>query len=246
MVSGQLSSGFVSRSHQAILPFDLLRPDDIAAADALVKGGARVHAGGIDLVAEMQRGEPVGRVVSLADLPELGEIEVVGPMLRIGAMATHHAVETSDVIAAHRSDLQVAWQTVGNVRIRRTGTVGGNLLSRDPGYDAAPILAAAGAEGIWADGTRVSIAHPHTWPEGLLAAVDVPLDGEVRMDRSLKPVVSVVVGPAGVAVGCAYESVRLFDPGLDDLPEPIDDAFGSSVYRARMIRVLARRLAADT
>ncbi len=244
-MSAHLTSGFVSRSHRAIAPFELLRPSDLASADSLLKSGAAAHAGGIDLTADLQRGFEVDRVVSLSGLAELRRIDSVGTALRIGALTTHHDIETSEIVAAHRPDLRDAWRTVGNIRIRRTGTVGGNLLSRDPGYDAAPVLAAAAAVGVWADGSRVSIAESASWPAGLLVAIDVPLEGHVVLDRSLKPVVSVAVGPAGVAVGCAYETVRLLDASLDDVPEPIGDAFGSSAYRARMIRVLARRMGAE-
>ena len=122
------------------------------------------------------------------------------------------------------------------------GTVGGNLMAFDKNYDAAPILAAAGAGLVFASTEgelRTGIAdRPSSL---LLTRIEIPVDGRpLRFDRSLKPVVSVAVGDH-VAVGCAYPAVQVVDD-IDMLPEPIDDAEASPTYRRRMIRVLAERL----
>lgn len=248
-------AGFVSRSHGAIAPFGLSRPDTVAAAVARLAAGARCHAGGIDVVAGLRSGEAIDELVHLGGIRELQMIETAGRSLRIGATATHHDIETSPVVAAARPDLAAAWRTVGNVRIRRSGTVGGNLLAFDPGYDAAPILAAAGATLHWvdSDGTPATTSVADRRRDGLLIGVEVRADGRVRFDRSLKPFVSVAVGDDAVAIGCAHTDVVVLDrptsadPAdlarwLEALPEPTDDAVASAPYRRRMVGVLVGRL----
>ncbi|MEM7096287.1 MAG: FAD binding domain-containing protein [Actinomycetota bacterium] len=242
------TAGFVSRSHKAIAPFALERAESVAAAAASVANGAVPHAGGIDVVERMQGGAAVERVVDVSGLADLRQIVVVGDVLRIGAAVTHARIESDATIAGHCPALAAAWATVGNVRIRRTGTIGGNLMAFDKDYDAAPILAAVGATLVFAapDGEfRRSVAD--RVPGALLVAVEIATGAEVRFDRSLKPAVTVAVGAAAgrttVAVGCAHPGVQVVDAEqLDDLPEPIDDADASSAYRRRMISVLAERL----
>ena len=244
-----MTAGFISRSHRAIAPFELHRPTTIDDADGLVAQGAAVHAGGIDLVERMQSGHRVERVVDIGRIPALREISVDDGHVRIGAAVTHSEIESSPVIAEHRPDLAAAWATVGNVRIRRTGTVGGNLMSFDKNYDAAVILAAAGAQLTQvAAGTSTTTDVSGLQPDRLLTTIEVPVDGpELAIDRSLKPVVTVAVG-AHLAIGCAYERVvvRPLGAGFDDLPPPIDDADASSTYRQRMIAVLGGRLLGAT
>lgn len=237
-----MTAGFVSRSHRAIAPFELHRPSTIGQAVEQIAAGARPHAGGIDLLERMQRGDHVAAVADLGGLADLHRITVADGVLQIGAAVTHAAVEADPIVAEHRPDLAGAWTTVGNVRIRRTGTVGGNLMAFDKNYDAAPILAAAGAGLVFASTEgelRTGIAdRPSSL---LLTRIEIPVDGRpLRFDRSLKPVVSVAVGDH-VAVGCAYPAVQVVDD-IDMLPEPIDDAEASPTYRRRMIRVLAERL----
>ena len=241
-----MSSGFVSRSHHAISPFELRRAASVDEAVDLVGQGWQPHAGGIDLVAALQRGEEVQQVVDISRLEALRRIRTDGSHLIIGAGATHHDVETSELVQRLRPDLQAAWRTVGNVRIRRAGTVGGNLLAGESGYDAAPILAAVGARLMWSDGSTTTSVDPGP-ASALLLDIEVPLHGSVRFDRSLKPVVSVAVGPGGVGVGCAGSRPMLFT--VDEAVDPrqtvdrcSDDAFASARYRSRMIAVLAARL----
>jgi CO/xanthine dehydrogenase FAD-binding subunit len=244
--------GFISASHRAATPFELHRPTTIDEAAALLAGGAVAHAGGIDFVAGIRDGNRPQAVAHLGDIDELRRIEVVGEILRIGAGATHHQIESDPLVTDHRPDLQAAWATVGNVRIRRAGTVGGNLLAFDATYDAAPILAVAGAVLVWADGSRCSVVDRSS-SNGLLVAVEVPVAGTVLFDRSLKPTVTVALGEAGVAIGCAYPEVLVLNrPSMPDdidawnLPEPTGDAFASATYRARMVKVLAKRLLAGS
>lgn len=262
--------GFVSRGHGAIAPFVLSRPTTVAGAVERLAEGATAHAGGIDVVAALRNGARTDELVHLGGIDELRAITCQPDGgLRIGAAVSHHRIETDPDITAARPDLAAAWRTVGNVRIRRAGTIGGNLLAFDPGYDAAPILAAADARLHWigrADGRQTTAVADRASDAGadggdrsadigpgLLRLVELPpAGGPVRYDRSLKPVASVAVGPRLVAIGCAHADVVVLprpdragtsmEAWLGDVPAPIDDVVASASYRRRMIGVLTRRL----
>ena len=89
-----------------------------------------------------------------------------------------------------------------------------------------------------------------------MTAVLIPADEAVRLlfDRSLKPVVSVSVALSGatvcIGVGCAYAVPAFLSADVGDIDAacgekfgaPLDTPMGSSVYRRRMIGVLAFRL----
>ena len=51
----------------------------------------------------------------------------------------------------HIPDLATLWREIANPRVRHTGTVGGNIMSRQPHYDAMPALMALGATATIAD-----------------------------------------------------------------------------------------------
>ena len=211
-------------------------------------------------------------LVSLAAIPELAEISTSDGRLQIGAGVTHHRIETEPAISAARPDLAAAWRTIGNIRVRMAGTLGGNLLAGNPLYDAPVLLTAAGASLVFvsAGGERtVDLDGDPPWPPAdgaLLTKAAVPLGGQTLLfDRSLKPAVSVALahkrtadGAVRVraAVGCAFAApvAADLDPGaLADpagaaasfarrLPDPIDDAIAGAPYRRKMAGVLLRRL----
>ena len=262
MYTHATDAGWISRSHRAISPFRLVRPttpeDAIDAYSA--EESATFIAGGIDLVRRMRGGDAWGTLIDISSIEGLRAIEHRGDHIEIGALTTHWDIETSDVLSARLPDFQAAWTTIGNVRIRMAGTVGGNILAREAGYDGPVILGVLGAELVFATpGGDVRIAADDTAAipaDGLLTSVRIPVvDGrKMRFDRSLKPVVSVAVSVAGddfsIGIGCAFPA-PVFQSGsgavdadvvFDALPEPADNPMGGAAYRRRMAGVLAARL----
>src|SRR6185369_16914889 len=90
------------RSRMIPQEFEYSAPATLQEALALVKDGDRkILAGGMSLIPLMKlRLASPGEVVDLGRIPGLNGIEEKGGIVRIGAMATHHAVETSPVIRA--------------------------------------------------------------------------------------------------------------------------------------------------
>ncbi|MGB0629161.1 MAG: FAD binding domain-containing protein [Alphaproteobacteria bacterium] len=262
MYTHSTDAGWVSRSHRAISPFRLVRPSTPEeAVDTLSReAGSTLIAGGIDLVRRMRGGDAWGTLIDISSIDGMNGIEDGGTYIRIGALATHWDVETSRLLAEKLPDFQAAWTTIGNVRIRMTGTVGGNLVAQEAGYDGRVILGVLGAVMIFGTAQgQIRIRADDTaagFPEnGLLTAIEIPVaaNRKLLLDRSLKPVVSVAVsvedGRYAIGVGCAFPA-PVFQSGAGkidaetvsaSLPEPMGNPMGSAGYRRRMAGVLAAR-----
>jgi CO/xanthine dehydrogenase FAD-binding subunit len=92
---------------------------------------AKVIAGGQSLVAMMNfRLARPEHLIDIARIPGLDTISREGDALRIGALVTHHAVETADLEPDFRI-LSDAMRWVGHLPIRTRGTVGGSLAHAD-------------------------------------------------------------------------------------------------------------------
>ncbi|HXG52054.1 MAG TPA: xanthine dehydrogenase family protein subunit M [candidate division Zixibacteria bacterium] len=133
-----------------IRSFDLLRPRSLAeAAELLARHGdrARPIAGGTTLVILMkQRVAHFPYLIDLQSIPGLDGIAPEADGLRIGALATHRAVELSPAVRREYRALAEAFHAIGNVRVRQTATVGGNLAHADCRLDPPPALLVLGAE----------------------------------------------------------------------------------------------------
>ena len=133
-----------------IRSFDLLQPRSLPeAVEMLARHGddARALGGGTTLIILMkQRALYYPYLVDLQTIPGLGEINVESDGVRIGALVTHRRIECSSVIRASFPALANAFEQIGNVRIRQTASVGGNLAHADYRLDPPPVLLVLGAE----------------------------------------------------------------------------------------------------
>lgn len=141
--------------------FDLLKPATVAeASEMLLAHGdeARPIAGGTTLVILMkQRALRFSHLVDLQSIRGLDRITETDGGLSIGALATHRSVERSPLVQRRAPALAQAFSHVGNVRIRETASVGGNLAHADYRLDPPPALLVLDAEVVLAgaEGTRV-------------------------------------------------------------------------------------------
>ncbi len=144
-----------------IRKFDLLRPRSLdEASELLVQHGdeARLIAGGTTLVILMkQRAVHYPYLVDLQAIPGLDQITEEPDGVRIGALVTHRAVELSPVIRSAFPVVVEAFGHIGNVRVRQTASLGGNLAHADNRLDPPPALLLLGAEVtvFGSKGTRV-------------------------------------------------------------------------------------------
>jgi aerobic carbon-monoxide dehydrogenase medium subunit len=125
-----------------IRSFELLQPRSVdEAIELLARHGdeARAIGGGTTLIILMkQRALHYPYLVDLQSIPGLSEISRESDGVRIGALATHRSVELSPVIRQSFPALAEAFSKIGNVRVRQTASVGGNLAHADYRLDPPP------------------------------------------------------------------------------------------------------------
>jgi len=133
-----------------IRSFELLQPRSLPEAVALLQkhgDDARAIGGGTTLVILMkQRALYYPYLVDLQTIPGLNEIKREADGIRIGALTTHRMVELSPIIRQAFPAVAEAFSHIGNVRVRQTASVGGNLAHADYRLDPPPPLLALGAE----------------------------------------------------------------------------------------------------
>jgi carbon-monoxide dehydrogenase medium subunit len=126
-----------------MISFSYLEPVDIdEALAALARYGeeAKVIAGGTGLVNLLkQRLVQPTFLVGLRRLAGLSKLSYDGA-LRIGALCTQRAIETSALVQDHVPLLAETCRQVATVRIRTMATIGGALAHADPNQDPPPAL----------------------------------------------------------------------------------------------------------
>jgi carbon-monoxide dehydrogenase medium subunit len=224
------------RSRKHIPPFDLLRAGSAEEASAAMLPGERsaFMAGGLDLIDRMKHGEAFERLIYLGHIASMHGIRQDNGKITIGALTTHAEVAGNDALAAVAVDLPALWQTIANPRVRATGTIGGNLMSGLPHYDAAPALLALGAEATLraAAGTLTAgINQLAEHRDALLETVSFAATPSLRLlaDRSLHPTLSIYLAArfhkgelhtARIAIGCAFARPVAVDLAVAGEPLP--------------------------
>lgn len=187
-----------SHSGFRIARFELARPATVDETLLLMREGAIVMGGGLDLVERMKAGLSPSHVASLSRVEALRSVSFDGETLKIGAGMTHRGVSSNASVNAAFPDLARIWGGIGNVRIRARGTVGGNLMAAMPGYEGATILAACDAHAVFnRDGVSQAVpAVQAVDGSGLLLHVAIPEPEKIRLtiDRSLRDYALIVRG----------------------------------------------------
>ncbi|EOM74493.1 dehydrogenase [Rhodococcus rhodnii] len=250
-----LGGGWVAQSQSATAPFRLHRATTTAEASELLTRyrEATVAAGCSDLVARMREGEEIARLVSIARIPELQAVSFTGSTLRIGSTLTHHAGSADPAVVEAIPGFARAWSQIATVRIRYTGTIGGNVMARRHRYEMPLMLGALGARNVLDDSGR------------LLTAIEIDTSDLVWFgyERSMRPTTTVALairrdGADGfvtrAVVGSEYRGGYVLEaPGCDrevagalaaQLPDECADYAGSAQYRRKLVAVLAGRLLA--
>jgi aerobic carbon-monoxide dehydrogenase medium subunit len=131
-----------------IRSFELLQPRSVdEAIKLLAKHGdeARPIGGGTTLIILMkQRALHYPYLVDLQSVSGLNQISRESDGVRIGALATHRSVELSPLIRQEFPAVAEAFSKIGNVRVRQTASVGGNLAHADYRLDPPPPLLVLG------------------------------------------------------------------------------------------------------
>lgn len=211
--------------------FRLEEPETLQeAAELLGRYGdsAKVYAGGTELLLAMKEGlVHYERLINVKKLKGLNEIKLDTGTISIGALCTHHEIETAPLLKDRLPALVELEHNVANVRVRQTGTLGGNLCFAEPHADPGTLLMALGARlvaekassrrEIAAEDFFVDAFETALQQDEVLTEIRIPMPAEKSGIAYLKfgylerPSVGVAValalnggiGDAKIAVGCA-------------------------------------------
>jgi carbon-monoxide dehydrogenase medium subunit len=130
--------------------FTIHQPKTInEASEMLAEFGeqGRAYAGGTELLLAMKHDLlRYEHLVDVKTIPGLDKIEMKNGSMMIGGTATHRAIERSTVVRTNLPVLAEMATHVANVRVRASGTLGGNLCFAEPHSDPATLLLALGAK----------------------------------------------------------------------------------------------------
>lgn len=109
--------------------------------------GARLIAGGTDLLLEMQQGiqPPVETLVDVCNLQELNALEIRGEELFIGAAVPLNKIVVSTDVKENAQALVEACSLIGGPQVRNSATLGGNVAHALPAADGTIALLALNA-----------------------------------------------------------------------------------------------------
>ena len=125
-------------------PFKIHQAADISKASDMLKDlgdEASTYAGGTELLLAMKfEVLHYPHLVDIKEISQLNNIEVTDTHLEIGATTTHYQLERSKLIRSHLPVVAEMESKVANVRVRTTGTIGGNLCFAEPHSDPATLF----------------------------------------------------------------------------------------------------------
>src|SRR5262245_55374882 len=135
--------------------FRLEEPQSVAEVSELLArfgDSARVYAGGTELLLAMKEG--LVQYERLINVKKLGLNQINGEngTFKIGALCTHRELENSALLRQRLPALVQLEHHVANVRVRQTGTIGGNICFAEPHADPGTLLIALQATMIASKG----------------------------------------------------------------------------------------------
>jgi carbon-monoxide dehydrogenase medium subunit len=130
--------------------FDYVRAATLdEALGLLAKHGqdAKVLAGGHSLIPAMKLRLSQPKVV--VDIGKLGDLRSISErdgQIALGALTTHHDIESSDLLARSCPLLPEVAGAIGDIQVRNKGTIGGSCVHADPAADWPAAMLALDAE----------------------------------------------------------------------------------------------------
>jgi carbon-monoxide dehydrogenase medium subunit len=216
--------------------FRLEEPESMReAAELLGRYGdsARIYAGGTELLLAMKEGlVHYERLINVKKIAGLSEVALDNGMITIGALCTHHQLETSSLLRERLPALVELEHNVANVRVRQAGTLGGNLCFAEPHADPGILLMALNASMVaetatgrrdipaaefFVDAYETSLAAdevlreiriPTPTPDARMAYLKFGYLERPSVGVAIALTLNGMIGDARVAVGCAGPAPR--------------------------------------
>jgi aerobic carbon-monoxide dehydrogenase medium subunit len=169
--------------------FTIHQPKNAAEASEMLAHfgeNGRLYAGGTELLLAMKHDLlRYEHLVDVKTVPGLDRIEAKDSALLIGGAATHRSIERSPLVKERLAVFAEMESQVANVRVRATGTLGGNLCFAEPHSDPATLLLAleakahiqskGGERAIGIDKLIIGAYETSLGSDELLTAVEIPV-----------------------------------------------------------------------
>ena len=180
--------------------FMIHQPKTVAeASEMLAEFGdkARLYAGGTELLLAMKHDLlRYEHLIDVKTIPGLNKIEQKNGAVVIGGTATHRAIEQSTAVRQNLPVIAEMETNVANVRVRATGTLGGNLCFAEPHSDPATLLLAfgakvnvqgkSGARSLTIDKLITGAYETSLAPEEIMTGLEIPLLAKSQRAAYLK------------------------------------------------------------
>jgi carbon-monoxide dehydrogenase medium subunit len=174
---------------------------------------AKALAGGQTFIPVLK--QRLAKPTSVVDLSDLGltGIAAEAGKITIGAMTTHHQIESDENIKRSIPGLAKMASWIGDTQVRHRGTMGGSLANNDPSACYPSAVLALGAtihtdhRSIAADDFFQGMFTTALEPGELITAIEFPIPEKSNYEKFRNPAsryaivgVFVAKGPAGVRV----------------------------------------------
>ena len=157
----------------------------------------RLYAGGTELLLAMKHDLlRYEHLVDVKTIPDLDKIGLQNGSLMIGSSATHRAIERSPLVKQNLPVLAEMEHQVANVRVRASGTLGGNICFAEPHSDPATLLLAlgakaqiqskAGTKSVTIDKLILGSYETSLANDDLLTGVEIPIPAKTQRAAYLK------------------------------------------------------------
>jgi carbon-monoxide dehydrogenase medium subunit len=180
--------------------FTLHQPKTVAEASQMLAAfgeKGRLYAGGTELLLAMKHDLlRYEHLVDVKTIPDLNRIELKNGAVMIGGTATHRAIERSTLVKENLSVLTEMEAQVANLRVRASGTLGGNLCFAEPHSDPAALLVAlnarahvqskAGVRTLTIDKLITGAYETSLAPDEILVGVEIPLGAKSQRAAYVK------------------------------------------------------------
>jgi carbon-monoxide dehydrogenase medium subunit len=219
-----------------VYDFRYHRPTSLADAVSALEfaDDARLLAGGMSLLPTLKlRLSQPSDLIDLSRLGELRGIQAEAGGVRLGAMATHAEVASSEAVRETIPALADLAGSIGDPQVRNRGTIGGSIANADPAADYPAALVGLCAtvhtnqREIGADDYFTGLFETSLEAGELVTAVSFPKPGRAAYMKFANPASRYAI--VGVMVAQTADGVRVAVTGA-----------GSSVFRvAEMESALA-------
>jgi aerobic carbon-monoxide dehydrogenase medium subunit len=175
------------------------KPATVDEACHALDEGAVPYRGGTVLFGAFEGSRPLpAKLVDVKGIGELHQVEQLADEIRVGAGSTLQSLVRHQLVQRTLPLLSAVCGTVGNIRVRSAGSIGGNLCAGEVSSDVLTALCAVQAT-----------VHLRTTTSDRSLPIEDFFLGHRRVDRRSRELMTQISIPVGHGGGWAYRKVQL-------------------------------------